>query len=143
MVKEYIRVFENSLKDYLTNAQLDSYNSKDDIKHKYNNLKIYMDPEDNSTPHFWVSVNISSVCFAINTLERIDGGLGSDERYISMWAGRANIKGELKKHWIYLSKLRAGTNNISNEYDRASDIITGTGINKNDISTQSGVNKDE
>lgn len=143
MVKEYIRVFENSLKDYLTNAQLDSYNSKDDIKHKYNNLKIYMDPEDNSTPHFWVSVNISSVCFAINTLERIDGGLGSDERYISMWASRANIKGELKKHWIYLSKLRAGTNNISNEYDRASDIITGTGINKNDISKQSRVNKDE
>lgn len=30
--------------------------------------------------------------------------MGSDERFVTMWAGRPNINGELKKHWVYLTK---------------------------------------
>ena len=30
--------------------------------------------------------------------------MGADERFVMMWAGRANINGELKKHWVYLTK---------------------------------------
>ena len=101
---ESIRVFENSLRDYLLNVQTDSYNTQVKIQHKYNNLKVYMDPKKNSTPHFWVSANISAVCYQIDPLEKLDGSMGSDERFIMMWAGRTNINGELKKHWVYLTK---------------------------------------
>ena len=57
---ESIRVFENSLRDYLLDVQTDSYNTQGKIQHKYNNLKVYMDPKRKSIPHFWVSANISA-----------------------------------------------------------------------------------
>lgn len=50
------------------------------------------------------SVNISAVCYQIDPIEKIDGSMGSDERFVTMWAGRPNINGELKKHWVYLTK---------------------------------------
>ncbi len=103
---ESIRVFENSLRDYLLNIQADSYTNQANIQYKYNNLKVYMEPKNKSIPHFWVSVNISAVCFQIDPLEKIDGSLGSDERFVMLWAGRPNINGELKKHWIYLTKSK-------------------------------------
>ena len=40
---ESIRVFENSLRDYLINVQTDSYNTHGKVEQKYNNLKFYMD----------------------------------------------------------------------------------------------------
>lgn len=101
---ESIRVFENSLRDYLINVQTDSYNTSGKIEQRYNNLKVYMDPKKSSTPHFWVSVNISAVCYQIDPIEKMDGGMGSDERFVTMWAGRPNINGELKKHWVYITK---------------------------------------
>lgn len=101
---ESIRVFENSLRDYLINVQTDSYNTGGKIEQRYNNLKVYMEPKKTSIPHFWVSVNISAVCYKIDPLEKIDGSMGSDERFVTMWAGRPNINGELKKHWVYITK---------------------------------------
>ena len=103
---ESIRVFENSLRDYLINVQTDSYNTGGKIEQRYNNLKVYMEPKKNSTPHFWVSVNISAVCYKIDPLEKIDGSMGSDERFVTMWAGRPNIYGELKEHWEYITKSK-------------------------------------
>lgn len=73
---ESIRVFENSLREYLLNVQADSYNTQVKIQHKYNNLKVYMDPKKLSTPHFWVSVNISAVCYQIDPLEKLTAAWG-------------------------------------------------------------------
>ncbi len=101
---ESIRVFENSLRDYLINVQTDAYNSSIKIEQRYNNLKVYMEPKKTSIPHFWVSVNISAVCYQIDPVEKLDGSMGADERFVTMWAGRPNINGELKKHWIYITK---------------------------------------
>lgn len=42
---ESIRVFENSLRDYLINVQTDSYNTGGKIEQRYNNLKVYMEPK--------------------------------------------------------------------------------------------------
>lgn len=42
---ESIRAFENSLRDFLINAQSDSYNTHGKVEYKYNNLKVYMDPK--------------------------------------------------------------------------------------------------
>ncbi|MBO6088355.1 hypothetical protein J6P92_08440 [bacterium] len=102
---ETIKVFENSLRDYLVNVQQDSYNSTGKIEYRYNNLKVYMEPKKNKTPHFAISLGISEVRYTISPVEKMSGSLGgNDEKYIVMWATRPNINGELKKHWAYLIK---------------------------------------
>jgi hypothetical protein len=146
---ETIKVFENSLRDFLINAQQDAYNGKGKIEYRYNNLKVYMEPKKNKTPHFSVSLGISEVCFMINPIEKISGSLGgNDERYVIMWANRPNINGELRKHWAYLMKAatidteefieneKLVVNKVSKETkDKleedaaiASEIITGAGV---------------
>lgn len=101
---ESIKVFENSLRDYLVNAQQDSYHGAGKIEYRYNNLKVYMEPKKNKTPHFYVSLSISEACYMINPVEKLSGSMGTDERFIVMWANRPNINGELRKHWAYLQK---------------------------------------
>lgn len=139
---ESIRAFENSLRDYLINIQTDSYNSNNKIEYKYNNLKVYMNPKKTSVPHFWVSVNISAACYQIDPLEKIDGSMGSDERFVMMWAGRPNINGELKKHWVYLTKSNEILNQqvqnekktkenleiTKEEMKEVGEIVTGSGV---------------
>ena len=141
---ESIRVFENSLREYLLNVQADSYNTQVKIQHKYNNVKVYMDPKKLSTPHFWVSVNISAVCYQIDPLEKIDGSMGSDERFVMMWAGRPNINGELKKHWVYITrsnelltqqvqnekKVKENMEISKAELKEAAEAVTGSGVKR-------------
>jgi len=109
---ESIRVFENSLREYLVNAQADSFHEALKIQYRYNNLKVYMDPKMLRTPHFWVSVNISSVCFSINPVEKLNGSLASNDRLVALWASKPNINGELRKHWLVLTQQL--NNNIAN-----------------------------
>ena len=142
---ESIKVFENSLRDYLINVQTDAYNKPGKVEHKYNNLKVYMEPRRIRIPHFYVSVNISSACFQIDPIEVISGSLDSDEKFIIHWASRPNINGELKKHWIYLTNSKDGlrSSQVKNtkdveeiiklpesEINEATDIITGSGLKK-------------
>lgn len=145
---ESIKVFENSLRDYLINAQIDSHSEASKFEYKYNNLKVYMEPTKNKTPHFWVSQNISAACYTISPVDRISGSLGTDERFVIMWANRPNINGELRKHWAYLLKaltveleglVEEGiiVNKVTKETKEtleeeaakiASEIITGAGV---------------
>ena len=55
---ESIRVFENSLRDYLINVQTDSYNTGGKVEQRFNNQKVYMEPKKSSIP--CISVNTSS-----------------------------------------------------------------------------------
>lgn len=148
---ESIRVFENSLRDFLINAQQDAYNGAGKIEYRYNNLKVYMEPKKNKTPHFSISLGISEVCYMISPVQKISGSIGgNDERYIIMWASRANINGELRKHWAYLLKAatveleefieeseKAKANKVSKKTEDilkeesarvASEIVTGAGV---------------
>lgn len=101
---ESIKPFENSLRDYLVNAQADSYNAVQKIQYRYNNLKVYMDPKKLRTPHFTVSLGISEATFGIDPVDVLGGSLSSDTRYVYMWASRPNINGELKKHWAFMTQ---------------------------------------
>ena len=144
---ETIKVFENSLRDYLIKSLQDSYNNGTKIEYRYNNLKVFMDPQKNRIPHFYVSLNISEACYSINPVQKLSGSIGTDEKYVLMWASRPNINGELLKHWEYLSKAvyvdieefldenGVGSKTMSKETQKklaeeahyVSDIITGTG----------------
>lgn len=131
-----IKNFENSLRDYLMSMQSDAYSTPAKLHQKYNNLKVCMDV-NSSVPQFCVSVNISEVCYAINPLTKISGSMGSDERFIQMWASRPNINGELMKYWVYLSKtnllikekqlVTPGKTSEKEDLDEVTEIITGFG----------------
>lgn len=70
--------------------------------------------------------------------------MGSDERFIIKWAGRPNINGELKKHWVYLTnstevlnqqvqnekKTEENLEITKEEIQEAAEIVTGGGIRK-------------
>ena len=160
---ESIKVFENSLRDYLINIQQDSYNGAGKIEYRYNNLKVYMEPKKNKTPHFCVSLGISEASYMIAPVQKMTGSLGgNDEKYVIMWASRPNINGELKKHWAYLIKastIDVDDNNIANEKiivnkvskktkevleeesaSFASEIITGGGVDNKTSETKSNFN---
>lgn len=101
---ESIRAFENSLREYLINMLVDAHNTPQQLSYKFNNLKVFIDPKRESKPHFYVSAGISEVCFDIDNVEKISGNFGPDERYITRWASKPNINGELKKTWMILAK---------------------------------------
>lgn len=114
------------------------------LMERLNNLKVYMDCKKSSIPHFWVSVNISAACYQLDPLEKIDGSMGADERFIIKWASRPNINGELKKHWVYLTnsteilnqqvqnekKTEENLEITKEEIQEAAEIVTGGGIRK-------------
>ena len=105
---ESIKPFENSLRDYLVNAQADAYNNVQKIQYRYNNIKVYMDPKKLKTPHFTVSLGISEATFGIEPVDVLNGSLSSDTRFVYMWASRPNINGELKKHWAFMTQQSSG-----------------------------------
>ena len=138
---ESIKTFENSLRDYLIDVQSDAYNSASKIRHRYNNLKVYMEPNKIPIPHFGVSVNISSACYTLEPLVKIAGSMGQDEKYILMWAMRPNIYGELKRQWAYITKSSEIITEANEKEEKANaakeeelrevtDSVTGFGVKK-------------
>lgn len=141
---ESIKVFENSLRDYLIDVHSDSYNSAGKIRHRYNNLKVFMEPNKIPIPHFGVSVNISSACYTLEPLAKIAGSMGQDEKFVLMWAMRPNIYGELKRQWAYITKsseiMKEQVPNekeaeermtiTKEEIKEAADSVTGFGVRK-------------
>lgn len=95
---------EESLKNFLVDAQSDSYNSKGLNVYKYNNLKIFMD-KTNSIPNFVIRLGISEAVFSLASCEKLSGGLGSDERYIRRWYERGSAKANLDEAWAKTIKF--------------------------------------
>lgn len=90
---------EASLREFLTEATNDRYSSRNTIMYKYNNLKMYMDPKKNPTPHIIIRLGISEVIYDIKTWEKLSGGIGSEERYIKHWAERHREQLNLENFW--------------------------------------------
>lgn len=88
MAGEEFHSMEESLKDFLCDAQSDNHNSRNANLYKYNNLKVFMDPSKNKTPHFIVRIGISEAMFDIMKGEKITGGLGPDEKLVYRWIAR-------------------------------------------------------
>ncbi|MBP3923709.1 hypothetical protein J6E39_00525 [bacterium] len=110
---ESLRSYANSLREYLLASLSDSHNTPQKLAYRYNNLKVYIEPKRESKPHFFVSVGISEVCFCIEDLKKINGNLGTDERYIVRWASKPNINGELMHTWRLLSNAATAGSAVS------------------------------
>jgi hypothetical protein len=106
-MSEQFHQMEESLKEFLNDAQNDSYNSRTANLYKYNNLKVFMDPHKIKTPHFVIRIGISEAVYDIEKGEKISGGVGSDERLIRRWFDKNMGKFDLKSAWKQSSKPKS------------------------------------
>lgn len=98
---------EESLKSYLTEGAVDSYNKlSSGASYRYNNLKFYMEPSKSKAPHFIVRIGMSEAMFDIESINKISGGLGPDERNVRRWAERHASRDELSALWTAANKTQ-------------------------------------
>lgn len=137
MKEESISKFENSLKDYLISSQAGHYGEVKQYSYKYNNLKFYMNPERYSEAHFFVQIGISEACYSIEGGNKLDGGLGREDRLVMKWCGRYNIHRELITCWErikqrYLDELEAAQEMADEEFDEEKDPLAEDGEEEDD-----------
>ena len=90
---------EDSLKTFIIQEQSDAHNIKSVNNAKYNNIKITMDPSKNPIPHVKVRISISEASYTLEGFNKINGGLGYEERMVLKWFGRYGVKEKLMDLW--------------------------------------------
>ena len=87
------------LKALIIELQSDVRNQNNLRVARYNNLKLLMEPERNHNPHVVVDFSMSDAEFDIKTGQKINGGLGPDERYVLRWFNKAGTLSALQETW--------------------------------------------
>lgn len=87
------------LKVYILEAKSSNDKKSQYRPERYNNLKLSMDVVKDKIPHVTVTVGISEVKYNINTMDKMDGSLGPDEKYIQKWLDKVGIKESLLACW--------------------------------------------
>ncbi len=95
------RDLENNLKTYLIDSQSDAHNVRTMATSRYNNISISMDPKKIKSPHFTIKMGMSEATFDLSSCEKINGGLGFEERFIRRWYDRSGIKQKLTECWEF------------------------------------------
>ena len=95
---------EDSLKTFILAEQSDAHNAKGVNTAKYNNIKIFMDPTRNQTPHVVIRISISEAVFTLEGFNKLNGGLGYEERFVLKWFGRYGVKEKLAELWATAEK---------------------------------------
>lgn len=101
-----IKDVEDSLKNFIIQEQSDAHNIKSANIAKYNNIKIWMDPQKNVQPHVIIRISISEATYSLNDFTKLNGGLGYEERFVIKWFGRYGIKEKLQALWAHAEKVR-------------------------------------
>ena len=94
-----IKDLEDNLKAFIIQEQSDAHNRGSINNAKYNNLKILMDPTKNPVPHVTVRITISEATYLLESFNKINGGLGYEERLVLKWFGRYGVKEKLLELW--------------------------------------------
>lgn len=95
---------EDSLKSFIIQEQSDAHNVRSINIAKYNNIKVWMDPTKYVEPHFIIRISISEAVFALADCNKINGGLGYEERFVNKWYGRIGVKDKLTELWSSAEK---------------------------------------
>lgn len=90
---------EDALKSFMISEQQDAHNVKTMNTAKYNNIKLWMDVAKNQTPHVFVRISISEAVFSLDGFNKLNGGLGYEERLVLKWFGRYGVKQKLMELW--------------------------------------------
>ena len=84
--------------------QSDPHNQNNLRVERYNNLKLLMEPNNNHNPHVIVDFSMSDAEFDIKTGQKINGGLGPDERYVLRWFNKSGTLTALQETWQVIVK---------------------------------------
>ena len=101
---------EDSLKNFIIQEQADAHNARNTNYGKYNNIKLWMDPTRNATPHIYIRISISEASYSLGDFTKINGGLGYEERFIIKWFGRYGVKEKLADLWGSAEKNKEDKN---------------------------------
>lgn len=95
------------LKDYIIEKHSNYRGMKHMSMQRYNNLTVSMNSRRYGQQHVIVRVGISEAAFSFPYVNKIDGGLGMDERFVMQWIGNDNVVQSLNEHWklIKLAEL--------------------------------------
>ena len=87
------------LRDYI----VDKHSNYKGLKHmslqRYNNLTVSMNSKRYGQPHVIIRVGISEAAFSFPYVNKIDGGLGMDERFVMQWIGMDTTIVSLDAQW--------------------------------------------
>jgi hypothetical protein len=65
-----------------------------------------MDLTKYQQPHFFVRISISEAVFTLNGCNKLNGGLGFEERFVQKWFSRMGIKQKFNELWNYAEKTK-------------------------------------
>lgn len=94
--------YSNMLKDFIID-ELSGPTNKNVDKHRYNNLKLFIDLDRFPIPHIFVRIGISEGVIALETGDLIYGSLGQDPKFIKKWLRRTAVYTELLQTWNALN----------------------------------------
>ena len=94
------------LKELMIELQSDAHNKINFRPERYNNLKLSMDVAYNPSPHVVVTLSMSSAEFDLKTLEKINGGLGPDDKFVARWFAKPTTIPALMACWRNAQKNR-------------------------------------
>ena len=89
----------DDLKRYIIELQSDAHNKGNVRAGRYNNLKLTMAPNSNSNPHVVIDMSMSAAEFELKMGQKLNGGLGPDERYVIRWLNKSVILAALIETW--------------------------------------------
>ena len=89
----------DDLKRYIIELQSDAHNKGSVRVERYNNLKLTMEPNSNSNPHIVVDMSMSAAEFELKMGQKLNGGLGPDERYVFRWLNKSGTLPALMDTW--------------------------------------------
>ena len=92
------------LQEFIIQQQSDAHSSSGLNINKYNNIKLRMDGMIDY-PHVIISIGISEALYNIKDVTKVDGGLGSDEKYIWKWLNKSNVVENLVELYKSLSDM--------------------------------------
>ena len=92
------------LKALIIELQSDAHNQSNLRAERYNNLKLIMEPNRNNSPHVIVDLAMSDAEFDIKTGQKLNWGLGPDERYVLRWFNKSGTLTSLQETWKVILK---------------------------------------
>lgn len=87
------------LKDFIIEKHANYKGLKHMALQRYNNLAITMNSKRFGAPHVIIKVGMSEVVYGIPYLNKINGGLGMDERWTLMWLESGTVIADLEAQW--------------------------------------------
>lgn len=89
----------DNLKAFLLEIQSDAHNKGNLRPERYNNLSLKINISANPQPHIIIRIGMSEAEYDIKNLEKINGSLGPDNRYVSRWLTKPNVLSAINNCW--------------------------------------------